>query len=57
MGANSKQAVALVLTLLAFTALAGALAGGGIILWVVALALLGGASFVFMKAKPLEYEE
>ena len=57
MGANSKQGVGLSLTLAAFTCMAGAFAGGGILLWVLTLALLGGACFVFLKCKPLEYEE
>jgi hypothetical protein len=57
MGANSTQAVAVVLMLIGFTLLAGGFAGGGIILWVGALAFLGAAAFFFMKCKPLEQDE
>jgi hypothetical protein len=57
MGANSTQAVAIVLMLIGFTLLAGAFAGGGIILWVAALVLLGAAAFFFAKCKPLEQNE
>jgi hypothetical protein len=57
MGSNSTQAVAIVLMLIGFTLLAGAFAGGGIILWVGALALLGAATFFFMKCKPWEQNE
>ncbi len=57
MGANSTQAVAVVLSLLGFTLLAGGFAGGGIILWVGALALLGASGFFFMKCKALEQDE
>ena len=51
MGANSTQAVAIVLFLVGFTLLAGGLAGGGFILWVAALALIIAAAFFFMKCK------
>jgi hypothetical protein len=57
MGANSTQAVAIVLMLIGFTLLAGAFAGGGIFLWVGALLFLGGSAFFFMKCKPLEQNE
>ena len=56
MGANSTQAVAIVLFLIAFAVLAGAFAGGGIILAVVALALLGAAIYFFNKCKPWEQQ-
>jgi hypothetical protein len=54
MGANPTQAIGLALLLIAFTLLAGAFAGGGIILWILALALLGAACYFFLKCKPLE---
>jgi hypothetical protein len=54
MGANSTQAVAIVFMLVAFVLLAGAFAGGGIILAVGALVLLGISAFFFMKCKPWE---
>jgi hypothetical protein len=57
MGANSRQAMAVVLLLIGFTLLAGGFAGGGFILWVAALALLVGAAFFFMKSKALEQSE
>ncbi|MBZ5606771.1 MAG: hypothetical protein LAP38_00825 [Acidobacteriia bacterium] len=57
MGANPTQAAAICFFLLAFTLLAGAFAGGGIILLVGALVLLGVACFFFMKCKPWESQE
>jgi len=54
MGANSTQAVAIVFMLIGFVLLAGAFAGGGVILAVGALVLLGVAAFFFMKCKPWE---
>jgi hypothetical protein len=57
MGANSTQAVAVVLSLLGFVLLAGAMAGGGILSIVGAIALLGASAFFFMKCKPWEHQE
>ena len=57
MGANSTQAVAIVFTLIAFVLLAGAFAGGGIVLGVGALALMAVAVFFFMKCKAWEHQE
>lgn len=54
MGANSTQAVAIALLLAGFVFLAGAFAGGGIIVWAGALALLAASVFFFMKCKPWE---
>jgi len=54
MGANSTQAVAITLFLIAFTLLAGAFAGGGIILAIGFLVLLGISGFFFTKCKPWE---
>ena len=57
MGANSTQAVAIVFMLIGFILLAGAFAGGGIIVAVGAVVLLGVAAFFFMKCKPWENQE
>ena len=57
MGANSTQAVAIVFMLIGFVLLAGAFAGGGVILAIGALVLLGAAAFFFMKCKPWEHQE
>ncbi len=57
MGANSTQAVAIVFLLIAFVLLAGAFAGGGIILAAGALVLFGVAAVFFMKCKPWEDQE
>jgi hypothetical protein len=57
MGANSTQAVGILTLLVAFTVLAGALAGGGVILWVLGFVLLGGSIAAFLKCKPLEHQE
>ena len=54
MGANSTQAVAIVFFLIAFTLLAGAFAGGGMLLAVAALVVLGVSAFFFLKCKPWE---
>jgi len=57
MGANSTQAVAIVFMLIAFVLLAGAFAGGGIMLGVVALVVLAVSAFFFMKCKSWEHQE
>ena len=57
MGANSTQAIGIVLMLIGFTLLAGAFAGGGMILWLGALVLLGASAYFFLKCKPLEQNE
>ena len=54
MGANPTQAVAIVFLLVSFVLLAGAFAGGGVILVLGALALFGIACFFFLKCKPWE---
>jgi hypothetical protein len=54
MGANSTQAVAISLFLIAFVLLAGAAAGGGVILVLGGIALLAGSGVFFMKCKPWE---
>ena len=57
MGANSTQAVAIVFMLIGFVLLAGAFAGGGIILAVGALVLLGVSCFFFLKCKSWEHNK
>ena len=57
MGANKTQAVALVFFLIGFVLLAGAFAGGGVILALGALVLLGVSCYFFRKCKPLENEQ
>ena len=54
MGANSTQAVAITFFLIAFVALAGAFAGGGLMLAVGAVVLLGISCFFFLKCKSWE---
>jgi hypothetical protein len=53
-GANSTQAVAVLIMLIAFVLLAGAWAGGTILLMLAALVFLGVSGFFFMKCKPWE---
>ncbi|MEO8052066.1 MAG: hypothetical protein ABI833_16755 [Acidobacteriota bacterium] len=57
MGANPTQAVGVTLFLIAFTLLAGALAGGGILYVLGFLILLGISIAMFMKAKPWEHQK
>lgn len=54
MGSNSTQAVAVGFLLIAFTLLAGGLAGGGIVVWLGGIVLIGVSAFFFMKCKPWE---
>ncbi len=54
MGANSTQAVAIVMFLIGFTVLAGGFAGGGVILDLVGVVLIGVSCFFFLKCKPWE---
>jgi hypothetical protein len=56
MGANPTQAVAILIMLIGFVLLAGAFAGGGIVLVVAAVALLAVSGFFFMKCKPWEHQ-
>jgi hypothetical protein len=56
-GANPTQALALALFIVAFTLLAGALAGGGIIYILGFLVVLGASVALFMKCKPWEHLE
>ena len=57
MGANPKQAMGVVAFLLAFTSLAGGAAGGGMVLYPLACALLVTSFVIFLKCKPLEETE
>jgi hypothetical protein len=58
MGANSTQAQALTLFLLAFVSISAGLAADINYLWVVVgLALLAGSAGLFMKCKPWENKE
>ena len=54
MGANKTQAVALLITLIAFTLLALAFAGGGVIVGILSLLLIVAGCYFFLKCKPLE---
>ncbi len=56
MGANSTQALAILLFLAAFVLLAGALAGAGILTGVGAAVLLGVSLYFFRKCKPWEHQ-
>jgi hypothetical protein len=56
MGANSTQAVGILLFLVAFVLLAGAFAGGGIVLALGFAVALGASVATFMKCKPWEHE-
>lgn len=57
MGSNPKQAVGLVLFLISWAVIAAAMAGGGILVLLVGLALLGAGFGILIKAKPLEHIE
>jgi hypothetical protein len=58
MGANPTQALALLVFLVAFVAIAAALfSGGSILLFVLGFVLLGVSTAIFLKAKPLEHSE
>jgi hypothetical protein len=56
MGANPTQAVGIVLFLIAFTLLAGALADGGIIYAIGFLIVLVASIAMFLKCKPWEHK-
>jgi hypothetical protein len=57
MGANSTQARGVAAFLLGFTALAVGIARGGIVYYLLAIALVGVSIAVFLKCKPLENAE
>ena len=57
MGANPTQAAGVALFLIAFALLAGALAGGGILLGIGFVVVLGASIAMFMKCKPWEHQK
>ena len=58
MGANSTQGVAVLMFLLAFTCLGGALFGDGNLLFILLFLVAAAVSVVlFLKVKPLEHLE
>jgi uncharacterized membrane protein len=57
MGSNSKQAIGLVFFLIAWTLIAAAMAGGGVLWLLIGLVLLGVGFGILIKAKPLEHIE
>jgi hypothetical protein len=57
MGANSTQALGVAAFLLGFTTLAVGIVRGGIIYYLLAVALVGISIAVFLKCKPLENAE
>lgn len=57
MGSNPTQAVAIVFLLISFVLMAGAFAGGGILLGIGAAVLLGLACVFFLKCKPWENQK
>jgi hypothetical protein len=57
MGANSTQAVAIILALIGFVLLAGWMAGWGIMAAAGTVVALGASAFFFLKCKPWEYQE
>jgi hypothetical protein len=57
MGANPTQGVAIVFLLISMVLLAGAFAGGGVVLAVGALVLLGISCFFFLKCKAWEHQK
>lgn len=54
MGANPTQALAVGLLLCAFTALAGGVAGGGVLVYLLGVVLLIASVIFFRKCKPWE---
>ena len=57
MGANPTQAIGVALFLIAFVMLAGALAGGGILLAIGFVVLLAISILMFLKCKPWEHQK
>jgi hypothetical protein len=57
MGANSTQAVGVLVFLIGFTALPLGLATGSILYYVLSVALLGLSVGIFLKCKPWENTE
>lgn len=57
MGANPKQAMGILVFLVAFVLIAAAAALGSILLGLLGVAVLAASIAIFLKAKPLEYIE
>jgi hypothetical protein len=57
MGANPTQAIALVFLLISFTLLAGAFAGGGLLVLLGAVVCLVVSCIFFLKCKPWETQK
>lgn len=57
MGSNPTQALGIVLFLVAFTLLAGAFAGGGLLAGIGFLLFLGASIAMFLKCKPWEHDQ
>ncbi len=57
MGANSTQASGVAAFLAGFTVLCAGMAGGGVLLDIIGLALIGVSFGLFLKAKPWENTE
>jgi hypothetical protein len=57
MGANSTQALGVTIFLLGFTALPVGIARGGVLYYLLAIALVGVSVAIFLKCKPLENSE
>jgi hypothetical protein len=57
MGANRTQGLGVTAFLLGFTALAGGVYSGKVLLYLVGVALMAGSVLAFRKVKPLENPE
>jgi hypothetical protein len=57
MGANRTQGLGITLFLAGFTALSGGLYSGKVLLYLLAVALIGASIWAFRKVKPLENSE
>ena len=57
MGANRTQGLGITAFLVGFTALSGAIYSGKVLLYLVAVALIGVSIWAFRKVKPLENSE
>jgi len=57
MGTNSTQALGVMAFLLGFTALPVGIVRGGVIYYILALALVAVSVAIFLKCKPLENAE
>jgi hypothetical protein len=57
MGSNRSQALGVTIFLVSFVLIAAGIALGGVLLILAGLVSLGISVAVFLKARPLEYEE